>query len=65
MMPEYTPQQIDEYRTQQAIAAALGRQMVFSRPLSFRRPKPRKPRSDKNTVANVLTEQPAQPTVGA
>lgn len=63
-MPEFTPQQLDQYRTNLAIAAVLDRQMKFDRPLLIVKPKPRKTRSDK-MVATVLTEQSSAPNVAA
>lgn len=62
-MPEVTPQQMDEYRTNRAIAEALSRQMRFDKEPLCIKVKPRKPRSGK-AVAAVLTEQRSEPMVG-
>lgn len=63
-MPEITPQQLDEYRTQQAIQAAISRHIHFDRPPLVIKVKPRKTRSDK-AVAPLLTNNGMPPTVAA
>jgi hypothetical protein len=61
-MPEVTPQQIDEYHTRKAIEAAVGRIICSGEPAPFRKPKPRKVRSDK-LVTPELTREPDAPIV--
>lgn len=67
-MPEITPQQMDEYRTNRAISDALSRQMRFDKEPLCIKVKPRKYRSDKAVLVapqEPLTNPPAAPSVGA
>lgn len=69
-MPEITPQQMDEYRTQQAIREAVGRHMHFDKEPLCIKVRPRKVRSDKapvvmDTAQQPLTTLPDRSTVGS
>lgn len=57
-MPEITPQQLDEYRTAQAIREAVSRHIHFDKPPMVIRVKPRKTRSDKAPIVPVAAKEP-------